>query len=258
MSTGGSLDDPLFAPDAEGVGDFDEDDVFGRMDLAAFGLPGAAQMLGTSRAPAAGTRGADGPEGYRRRKMEEINAQMDQLLRAARPAPPRRERRSMRERRRREEEEERKRSEGRSEGTTDEADAERRRAMEELTASPPAPRRRAAAAATMPPPLTEEQSFVPSEDRRHPSLDDDDGDGTSFESESPDPLAAAPSRAQLLMSGALPPLSEDAERDSSALFEDGALRGTAGGTGRGASPPAFPHLAPSSDPLSPPSASDED
>ena len=128
--------------------------------------------------------------------------------------------------------------------------------MEELTASPPAPRRRAAAAATMPPPLTEEQSFVPSEDRRNPSLDDDD-DGTSFESESPDPLAAAPSRAQLLMSGALPPLSEDAERDSSSLFEDGALRGTEGGTGH-ASPPAFPHLAPSSDPLSPPSASDED
>ena len=63
--------------------------------------------------------------------------------------------------------------------------------------------------------------------------------------------------AQLLMSGALPPLSEDADRDSSALFEDGALLGTAGGTGR-ASPPAFPHLAPSSDPLSPPSASDED
>ena len=187
--------------------------------------------------------------------MEEINAQMDQLLRAARPAPPRRERRSLREQRRREEEERK-----RSEGTTDEADAERRRAMEELTASPPAPRRRAAAAATMPPPLTEEQSFVPSEDRRHPSLDDDDDDdddGTSFESESPDPLAAAPSRAQLLMSGALPPLSEDAERDSSALFEDGALRGTEGETGR-ASPPAFPHLAPSSDPLSPPSASDED
>ena len=130
--------------------------------------------------------------------------------------------------------------------------------MEELTASPPAPRRRAAAAATMPPPLTEEQSFVPSEDGRHPSLDDDDDDGTSFESESPDPLAAAASRAQLLMSGALPPLSEDAERDSSALFEDGALRGTEGRTGRGASPPAFPHLAPSSDPLSPPSASDED
>ena len=118
MSTGGSLDDPLFAPDAEGVGDFDEDEVFGRMDLAAFGLPGAAQMLGTSRAPAAGTRGADGPEGYRRRKMEEINAQMDQLLRAARPAPPRRERRSLRERRRRGEEERK-----RSEGTTDEADA---------------------------------------------------------------------------------------------------------------------------------------
>ena len=188
MSTGGSLDDPLFAPDAEGVGDFDEDEVFGRMDHAAFGLPGVgSQTLSTSRRP------ADGPEGYRRRKMEEINAQMDQLLRAARPAPPRRERRSLRERRRREEEERKKREE-RGEGTADDADAERRRAMAELTASPPAPRRRAAAAATMPPPSRRNvRSFRQGE--RHPSLGSRRRrGGTSFESESPDPLAAAPSR----------------------------------------------------------------
>jgi hypothetical protein len=124
--------------------------------------------------------------------------------------------------------------------------------MAELTASPPAPRRRAAASARAsipPPPLVAEESFSGAETTRaYPSLDDDEEDAAS-----PDPLAAAPSRAQLLMSGTLPPMSEDAAPPLS----EREVRELIGEPGR-SSPPAFPHLAPSHDPLSPPSASDED
>ena len=103
MSTGGSLEDPLFASGgAEGADleeDFDEDEVFGALDPTVFGLPGVAEMLHTRRPS---TAGPGGPEAYRKQKMDEINAQMDSLLRTARPVPPRRERRSLRERRLRE------------------------------------------------------------------------------------------------------------------------------------------------------------
>ena len=103
-----------------------------------------------------------------------------------------------------------------------------------------------------PPPLAAEESFSAAETTRaYPSLDDDDEDDA--DPPSPDPLAAAPSRAQLLMSGTLPPMSEDA---APPLSEREVLE-LIGEPGR-TSPPAFPHLAPSTDPLSPPSASDED
>jgi hypothetical protein len=172
-------------------------------------------------------------------------------LRTARPVPPRRERRSLRERRLRETAQENKVS-GEPADAATEAEDERRRAMAELTASPPAPRRRAAASARAsipPPPLVAEESFSGAETTRaYPSLDDDDEDDAS-----PDPLAAAPSRAQLLMSGTLPPMSEDAAPPLS----EREVRELIGEPGR-TSPPAFPHLAPSHDPLSPPSASDDE
>ena len=227
--------------------DFDEDEVFGALDPTVFGLPGVAEMLHTRRPS---TAGPGGPEAYRKQKMDEINAQMDSLLRTARPVPPRRERRSLRERRLRETARENKVS-GEGDAVT-EAEDERRRAMAELTASPPAPRRRAAASARAsipPPPLAAEESFSGAETTRaYPSLDDDDEDAAS-----PDPLAAAPSRAQLLMSGTLPPMSEDAAPPLS----EQEVRELIGEPGR-SSPPAFPHLAPSFDPLSPPSASDDE
>jgi hypothetical protein len=126
--------------------------------------------------------------------------------------------------------------------------------MAELTASPPAPRRRAAASARAsipPPPLVAEESFSGAETTRaYPSLDDDEDVEDAM---SPDPLAAAPSRAQLLMSGTLPPMSEDAAPPLS----EREVRELIGEPGR-SSPPAFPHLAPSHDPLSPPSASDDE
>ena len=252
MSTGGSLEETLFASGgAEGADleeDFDEDEVFGALDPTVFGLPGVAEMLHTRRPS---TAGPGGPEAYRKQKMDEINAQMDSLLRTARPVPPRRERRSLRERRLRETAQETRVS-GEPADAATEAEDERRRAMAELTASPPAPRRRAAASARAsipPPPLVAEESFSGAETTRaYPSLDDDDEDAAS-----PDPLAAAPSRAQLLMSGTLPPMSEDAAPPLS----EREVRELIGEPGR-SSPPAFPHLAPSHDPLSPPSASDED
>jgi hypothetical protein len=252
MSTGGSLEDPLFASGgAEGADlgeDFDEDGVFGALDPTVFGLPGVAEMLHTRRPS---TAGPGGPEAYRKQKMDEINAQMDSLLRTARPVPPRRERRSLRERRLRETAQENKVS-GEPADAATEAEDERRRAMAELTASPPAPRRRAAASARAsipPPPLVAEESFSGAETTRaYPSLDDDEEDAAS-----PDPLAAAPSRAQLLMSGTLPPMSEDAAPPLS----EREVRELIGEPGR-SSPPAFPHLAPSHDPLSPPSASDDE
>jgi len=101
-----------------------------------------------------------------------------------------------------------------------------------------------------PPPLAAEESFGGAETTRaYPSLDDDEDEDAA----SPDPLAAAPSRAQLLMSGTLPPMSEDVAPPLS----EREVRELIGEPGR-SSPPAFPHLAPSHDPLSPPSASDDE